>query len=644
MPSARLSLLGGFRLTDAAGGELRIAPGKAQTLLAILGMACPGPVTRERIAGLLWGDQPDERARHSLRQTLSTLRRSAPPVFLSQGDTLALDCAACAVDTVEFRSLASSRGVAALERAADLYRGPLLDGIEAVDEGLDDWLLAERARLAGMASDVMARLADGLIASGDRLAAVTALQRWLALDPACEDAHRRLIAVLDELGRRSAARQQYETCREALRRHLGVEPSSETRTLANALFRHGSGGSAAIEVAPLRATTHPAVAVLPFAGVAEDAALAVVVRGVTEDLTALLARLAGFEVIARQAVAAAAAAHPEPQSVASSLGARYLVTGSVRRLATGRLRLNIELVEGRTGRHLWGTHEEISARPAPEESDVLVGTLAARLEPQLNLAELSAARGSREAPADAWAMLRRAMGALQARGWSEAAVDEAVAFFRKSIAADPDLALAHAYKALVIALGAKMGLVKGGDLADEARRAAEHAVGLAPGNSEVLGYAACALADLGEPRRAEPLLERAVEENPDNPQAWAALGACRLMLARVEPGVESLRRGLRTSPADYRRSIWLTLLAGALMRLKQSGEAIETARAACRGDPNFYPARLVLATALLRAGRSAEAGRALEEALRIRPPMQPEETQTWVGRRGSRELASIWPV
>lgn len=240
-------------------------------------------------------------------------------------------------------------------------------------------------------------------------------------------------------------------------------------------------------------------------------------------------------------------------------------------------------------------------------------------------------------------MLRRAMGTLHARGWSEAAVDEAVGFFRKSIAADPDLALAHAYKALVIALGAKMGLVKGGDLAKEARRAAEHAVGLAPGNSEVLGYAACALADLGDPRRAEPLLERAVEENPDNPQAWAALGACRLMLARVGPGVESLRRGLRTSPADYRRSIWLTLLAGALMRLKQSGEAIETARTACRSDPNFYPARLVLATALLRAGRRSEAGRALEEALRIRPPMQPEETQAWVGRRGSRELASIWP-
>jgi DNA-binding SARP family transcriptional activator/Flp pilus assembly protein TadD len=638
MASARLSILGGFRLTDAAGSEVRVAASKSQALLAILGVACPGPVTRERVVGLLWGDQSDERARHSLRQALSTLRRSAPPVFVAHADTLALDCAECTVDAVEFRALAASRDVEPLERASALYRGPLLDGIDAVDEGLGEWLLAERERLAGLAWDVMARLADGLIAARDHLSAVAALQRWLALDPACEDAHRRLIVTLNALGRRSAARQQYEACREALRRHLGVEPASETRKLGHTLFR---------EVPPAAAGAarqgYPAVAVLPITGAAADPDFAAVAHAITEDLTALLARLAGFEVIARQSAAAAAAEQPDPKGVARALGARYLVTGSLRRLATGRLRLNVELLEGETGRHLWSTHEERSTQPTPEESDVLVAALAARLEPQLNLAELSAGRGSREAAGDAWTMLRRAMGALHARGWSEAAVDEAVAFFRKSIAADPDLALAHAYKALVIALGAKMGLVKGGDLAEEARRAAEHAVGLAPGNSEVLGYAACALADLGDPHRAEPLLERAVEENPDNPQAWAALGACRLMLARVEPGVESLRRGLRTSPADYRRSVWLTLLAGALTRLKQSGEAIETARAACRSDPNFYPARLVLATALLRAGRPSEAGHALEEALRIRPPMQAEETQTWVGRRGSRELASIWP-
>jgi adenylate cyclase len=214
--------------------------------------------------------------------------------------------------------------------------------------------------------------------------------------------------------------------------------------------------------------------------------------------------------------------------------------------------------------------------------------------------------------------------------------------FRRSATTDPDFALAHAYKSLLLALGAKMGLVQGEALLDEARRDAEKALSLQPRNSEVLGYAGCALADLGDPARAEPLLERAVEENPDNPQAWAALGACRLMLGRVDSGIDCLRRGLRVSPSDYRRSVWLTLLASGLLRQRQGDEAIASARAACRSDHNFYPARIVLASALLRAGQRSEAAKALLEARRIRPQMKLDELRMWVGGRGQRELAVFW--
>jgi adenylate cyclase len=187
-----------------------------------------------------------------------------------------------------------------------------------------------------------------------------------------------------------------------------------------------------------------------------------------------------------------------------------------------------------------------------------------------------------------------------------------------------------------------MGLIQGMALLEEARRGAELALALEPRNSEVLGYAGCALADLGDADRAEPLLERAVEENPDNPQAWAALGACRLMRSRMDSGIECLRRGLRVSPSDYRRSFWLTLLASGLLRQRHGDEAIASARAACRSDANFYPARIVLAAALLRAGQAFDAGKALRDARRIRPQMQLDELRMWVGGRGQRELTALW--
>jgi adenylate cyclase len=147
----------------------------------------------------------------------------------------------------------------------------------------------------------------------------------------------------------------------------------------------------------------------------------------------------------------------------------------------------------------------------------------------------------------------------------------------------------------------------------------------------VLGYAGCAIADLGDPTRALPIVERSTEENPGNAQAWAALGATQLLLKRFEDGIASLRRGLRISPSDYRRTVWQTALAGGLGRLKAYDEALEVAQAACRSDVNFYPPRIVLAGILSRLGRDGEAARALAEAKRLRPQLSPREVRLWGG-------------
>ena len=91
MDGALLSLLGGFCLRDPAGREIAISSRKAQALLAVLGVAFPGSVGRERLIGILWGEHSQERARHSLRQTLSDLRRDVPQLVAAHGDALAIE-------------------------------------------------------------------------------------------------------------------------------------------------------------------------------------------------------------------------------------------------------------------------------------------------------------------------------------------------------------------------------------------------------------------------------------------------------------------------------------------------------------------------------------------------------------------------
>ena len=108
-------------------------------------------------------------------------------------------------------------------------------------------------------------------------------------------------------------------------------------------------------------------------------------------------------------------------------------------------------------------------------------------------------------------------------------------------------------------------------------------------------------------------------------------------------GIESLQRGLRISPMDYRRSVWLAALAGGLARAGKMEESLEAARAACSSDARFYPARLALAVALLKLGNEAEAIHAINETFRIQPQLSAETARDWIGQRGFARLSPLWP-
>jgi len=477
--------------------------------------------------------------------------------------------------------------------------------VSPMGEGIEEWLRVERARLAEKARGALARLAAGRAAAGDHEAAARAAQLALARDPLDEQAHRAVMRALDALGRRNAALEQYRVCRESLARQLGVDPEPATRALHDEILK--AGGQAQASSPRL-----PNIGVPPLANFARVPELDGLAASIAEDLSGHLARMPGFEVIA-----ATAASLPE---------VRYLVTGSLRRPAPAQLRAALQIVDNASGQYLWSAQQDLDLPVAQQELDDFIAASAARIEQQLTLSEAKSGRRS------AWDWIRQGSSTLVTLGWSEEAVEGAVRAYREAIALDPSLAIARAQKALVMALAARWGLLHGDAARAEARADAERAIEMEPTRSEVLGYAGCAIADLGDPERATPLLERAVEENPGNAQAWAALGATHLLRHRFEAGVEALRRGLRISPTDYRRAVWLTVLAAGLARLNRLDEALEAAQGACRSDAHFYPARIVLALVQTRSGGTQEAAKALAEARRLRPRLTLPEVRLWAGR------------
>ncbi len=419
-------------------------------------------------------------------------------------------------------------------------------------------------------------------------------------------------------------RRGYRFVAEAQEQPQPAAPAPLTPNTDGDLVRQGAiagsedaGAACLFPVQPGLHPDRPSIAVLPFAHSHGNDAIAWIAEVMGEDISIQLARIPGFLVVSRNSTACYRGREVGIRQIGRELGTGYVVEGSVWE-SGDRLRVSVQLLETASDCVLWADRSEIPGAELDRFQDEVVREIVSRIEPALNRAELSSLRKRRTVDLGAWALYRQGHAILGLMGWSEESFGECADLMRQAIARDPDLAFAHAYLALILAIGHLVGLVNGAGWREEALAAAERAVALDNQDSDVLGYVGCALADMGDHHRGIDMLRRAVELDPSNAQAWAALGAALLQTGKEE-GIEHLRHGIRISPRDNRLAVWGALLARGLLNFGRVTEAIEAAGSACRCDDKIFLPRVVLAIAHWVSGNREEARAALDDARRIRP-------------------------
>ena len=384
------------------------------------------------------------------------------------------------------------------------------------------------------------------------------------------------------------------------------------------------------------------IAVRPFIVLSEDRGLEFLANGLAEDVIALLARVPGFFLISRASSFAFQNLETPTSVIAGQLGVRYVVEGSVRG-AGDQVRVSTQLAEAATGRILWSGKFEATRAETLELQDEIARGIMIELEPALTQAEIRVIRRQRPENVDAWGYYHQAAGALGGGGWNEQAVSEAQNFLQRALELDANFALARAQLALLSSLAQNTGLVEHStEHAQEALEAAEMAIAADAGSSEVLGYAGCALSDLGHTKRGVEILRQAVEIDPSNAQAEVALGAALAMLGDLDAGIARMRHGIRLSPRDRRLGFWGWLLGTFLLRADRTGEALEEALVAARRDPRLYLPPILEAVAQATLGRAELARAALMSARRIRPNLTRQEIEHSHGRRAARTLSDVW--
>jgi DNA-binding SARP family transcriptional activator len=220
---------------------------KARALLALL-LCAQGPVHRDALVETLWPDLPPDRGLAALNSTLYSLRRVLEPglsrgtassVIVSDGGTYRIVLTAGDEwDARRFLDLAA-RAVSAVPADLDtlLAAESLHVGQFLPEWAYEEWPTILRTEIQEAFAQVLARLAEGLAASGQPGAAISRYRRLLALEPEREGWHRALMRVYAQAGERALALRQYQACRAILRQRLGIDPSRETRALYADLLR-----------------------------------------------------------------------------------------------------------------------------------------------------------------------------------------------------------------------------------------------------------------------------------------------------------------------------------------------------------------------------------------------------------------------
>jgi DNA-binding SARP family transcriptional activator/predicted ATPase len=196
--------------------------------------------SREKLQTFFWPDSSLVRGRGALRTTLAYLRRvlaTAVPqqeFILSEGDTLGCNPEVhviCDVHVVASAVLSDDPQV--WQTAVAHCRSSFLEGFSLPDApAFDEWLTWQRQQRQQQANQLFQQLTQWqgerrLFAEG-----ITTANQWLALDSLNEAAHRRLMQLHFMAGDRTAAWQAYITCQSYLADELGIEPSAETKALA----------------------------------------------------------------------------------------------------------------------------------------------------------------------------------------------------------------------------------------------------------------------------------------------------------------------------------------------------------------------------------------------------------------------------
>ena len=349
----------------------------------------------------------------------------------------------------------------------------------------------------------------------------------------------------------------------------------------------------------------PSIVVLPFDNMSGDPSQEYFADGIVEALTAALANIRSFFVIARNTAFAYKGKHIDIRSVGQELGVGYALEGSVQR-AGNRIRITAQLIETQNGAHVWAQKYDGTVDEIFELQDQITEQVAGSLQPSIHQAEIERVRRKRPQDMGAYDLTMRALPHVWVLEKDESA--KALEYLGNALEIDPDYPLALSLAAWSHAQRVVYNWADNTEASkQEAIRLAEKAANLSSDDPLVLSVLGTAHTVVRNHGTARILLERAISIDPNAAWALSRLGWLETYAERLEPALEYFERARRLSPLDPLVFNTYVGMASAYQGAGQYEKCIEYFRRALQERPQAYWIYRSLAPAFVSAERMDEA-------------------------------------
>lgn len=373
----------------------------------------------------------------------------------------------------------------------------------------------------------------------------------------------------------------------------------------------------------------PSVAVLRFSNLSDDDTKSHIADGISNDIIAELSKFRELFVISRHSSFFFESGAVKARTAGKELGVRHVLQGSVQQNGD-EIRITCQLIDTETDFHLWSERYRRGAADLFAAQDEIVQRVAATVSGRVRLAaiDLMAARPPADMAAYDYVLRGESIVAstksdnILARGAFEQAID-----------LDPTCARGYVGLALSHIIAEFNGWNEAGDAPlKKALWYAEKAISTDNTDSRAHALLGHVYGELRDFSAAEVHLNRALELNPNDSDAYAYFGVYKEQIGQPENAIGLIRKAMRLSPFYPAWYLWKLgtshFFSGdyenSVLALKQAVARLQKPKRA----------RLALAAAHAKNGQIDEAKSQISQLLRYHPGSSLIEEQ---------RLYYVWP-